>query len=248
LPEKNVVTKNSGEVTLINREKIMNDELLKEIELYIEYGVPANEKETAVAFLNAHKNVPVLLTLLKEYYTSLPHAREEAVLRVCLLDAIQGTFLLGVTTTQHEYFYCADFDNAAFVGEKENGIEEEDVLLFFGYSDNEEFKKQLSEFKDYPEYRDYSDSGDQELCPVCSVKEGENHHLGCSVEICPWCEGPLNNCNCRFEQLGVDEIASEEEVLEFAEMLHEKGRIPFEKGQGPSYPIAGDDKLELKKK
>lgn len=225
----------------------MNKELLKEIELFIEYAVPADEKKAAVAFLRERKNMPVLLTLLKEYYSSLPHAREEAVNRVCLIDAVQGTFLLGVSTNHHQYLYCADFDNAVLVGEKELGIEEGDVLLFFGYQNNEEFQKQLGELSDYPEFEEHLEAGDQELCPVCSVKEGDLHHLGCSVEICPWCEGQLNNCNCRFEQLGVDEITQEEEVLQFAEMLSEKGRIPFEKGQGPSYPVAGDDELELNK-
>lgn len=223
----------------------MTEEILKEIELFIEYGVPADEKKAAVAFLRERKNMPVLLTLLKEYYSALPHAREEAVSRVCLIDAVQGTFMLGVTTTHHEYLYCVDYENAVLVGEREPGIEEGDVLLFFGYPNNEEFKKELAEFRDYPEFEEHSDAADQDLCPVCSVKIGENHHLGCSVEICPWCEGQLNNCNCRFEQLGVDEITSENEVLEFAQKLEDKGRVPFEKGQGPSYPIAGDDKLEF---
>lgn len=225
----------------------MSEELIKEIELFIEFGAPAEEKKAAVAFLRERCEMPVLMTLLREYYSSLPHAREEAVSRVCLIDAVQSTFLLGVTTTHHEYLYCADFDSAVLVGEKEPGIEETDVLIFFGYKNNTEFKKQLGEFVDYPDFIEHLEVGDQELCPVCSVNEGEHHHLGCSVEVCPWCEGQLNNCNCRFEQLGVDEITTEDEVIQFAEMLIEKGRIPFEKGQGPSYPIAGDDTLELKK-
>lgn len=108
----------------------MNEELLKEIELFIEYGVPVEEKKAAVDFLRKRSKMPVMLTLLKEYYSSLPHAREEAVSRVCLIEAVQSTFLLGVTTTHHEYLYCVDFDNAVLVGEKEPGIEESDVLLF----------------------------------------------------------------------------------------------------------------------
>lgn len=222
----------------------MAEEVVKEIELFIEYAVPDEEKAEAVAFVKKHQDDQIMLSLLKEYYTALPHAREEMVKKVVLIDAVQGTFLLGVMSTYHNYLYCADFDNAVFVGELEHGIEEKDVLLFFGYPNNTKFKKQLKAFSEYPDFVGKTIGTENELCPVCSVAEGELHQFGCSVEVCPWCEGQLSNCNCRFEKLGVQEITSERELEVFEELLVEEGRIPFAKGQGPSYPIAGDDTLE----
>lgn len=217
---------------------------VEEIALFIEYAVPAEEKAAAVVFVEKHKDDEILMTLLKEYYTALPHAREEAVQRVVLIDAVQGTFLVGVVSSHHNYLYCADFDNAVLVGEFELGIEEKDVLLFFGYPNNTKFKKALKSVDEYPDFAKRNEDAGVELCPVCSVKEGELHQFGCSVEVCPWCDGQLSNCNCRFEKLGIAEITTEQELEVFEELLVEKGRIPFGKGQGPSYPVAGDDTLE----
>jgi hypothetical protein len=56
------------------------------------------------------------------------------------------------------------------------------------------------------------------------------------VEVCPWCQGQLSKCNCRFEQLEVDAIDQEEELEDFVDLLTEKGRIPFERQQVPFYP------------
>lgn len=70
--------------------------------------------------------------------------------------------------------------------------------------------------------------------------EGEEHLLGCVVEVCPWCEGQLNSCNCRFEQLEVDELLDEEQLEKFEDLLNAKGRVPFVKGHKPAYPGTSD--------
>jgi hypothetical protein len=52
--------------------------------------------------------------------------------------------------------------------------------------------------------------------------------LGCPVEVCPWCEGQLTNCNCRFTQVGVDRFTADCQLDNFIEALEAKGRIPFD--------------------
>ena len=36
-----------------------------------------------------------------------------------------------------------------------------------------------------------------DVCPQCGCKKGELHHIGCSHEICPICEGLLAICSCK---------------------------------------------------
>ncbi len=221
----------------------MKTKIVEEISLLIEYAVPDEEKKAALDFIRTNKESGIHLILLKEFYSSLPEAREEAVKKIVVLAMHRGTFLLGVSTGRHHYIYCGDYTNAVLVGDFEKGIEESDVLLFFGYSSNEDFKNQLKPFETYPDFESGNQADGVEFCPVCSVKEGEYHHFGCPVEICPWCEGQLNYCDCRFEKLGTNEITTEAELDTFEHILAQKGRIRFEKGQGPSYPVAGDDTL-----
>lgn len=224
----------------------MENEDLKELELFVEYAVEKKERKVALSFIKTHQNSPVLMALCKEFYSALPEAREEALLKVVLIDALQGTFLLGVKTIEHKYLYCADHNSAVLLGEYEKGIESEDVLKFFGFGSNDQFKDQLKSFKKYQQFNGELKSGKKVICPICSAKSGELHQIGCSVEVCPWCDGQLSNCNCRFEKLGVEEISTDKELETLEHMLLDKGRIPFAEGQGPAYPVAGDDKIDKK--
>ncbi len=220
----------------------MNEEISSELALFIDYAVPEQDRQAALGFMRRHSKSPAHLVLLKEFYSSLPEAEEDAVIKVVAVAENQGTFLLGVSTTKgRHYLYCADLDQAVLVGDFERGIENLDVLLFFGYPANNEFMDALKTPAQYPDFISGSQFQEQELCPVCSVREGENHHFGCGVEVCPWCSGQLIRCNCRFEKMELDEISSESELAEFEQVLNRKGRIPFAKGQGPSYPVAGND-------
>ena len=221
----------------------MEKENLKELELFVEYAVEKKEQKVALSFIKNHQNSPVLMALCKEFYSALPEAREEALLKVVLIEAVQGTFLLGAKTIEHKYLYCADHNSAVLLGEYEKGIESDDVLTFFGFASNEQFKDQLKSFKKYPQFSGELKSGKKAICPICSAKSGELHQLGCSVEVCPWCEGQLSNCNCRFEKIGVEEISTDKELEMLEKMLLDKGRVPFTEGQGLAYPVAGDDKI-----
>ncbi len=213
-------------------------EIVKEIELFIQYGVAEDMRTRAVNVLDRYRQNAVALRLLHEFYRSLPEAREEPVLRMVQIDSHQGVLLLGVITVSYHYLYLVTADEVIFLGEKGQEVED-DVVAFFGYPDTEELHKICRNLSELEDYNSHSRSGRMK-CPVCSVLEEEYHHLGCSVEVCPWCGGQLNRCNCRFDQLGVEQISNEEEVLKFRQLLVAKGRIRFAREQSPSYPSAGD--------
>ena len=128
------------------------------------------------------------------------------------------------------------------LGEKGEAVEN-DILSFFGYADQGEFDKACLHLQELEEYRSEIRLAKMK-CPVCSVYEGELHQLGCPVEICPWCDGQLNRCNCRFAQLGVEKINDEEDVLKFQQLLVAKGRVRFIREPAPSYPSAGETSIE----
>ncbi len=210
-------------------------ELVKEIELLMTYGVEEGEKQEALAFLSKCKNNMVALTVLHDFYLSLPGAQEEPVVRMVLVENSQGVYLLGVDALRHEYLYFATADKAGCIGAWEEGIEDQEVLSFFGFSSNDEFQKKYAVLNKLQDFC-LEDVTQTTACPVCFAKEGECHQLGCAVEICPWCDAQLNRCNCRFDKLEMDEIESDEDLSTFEEMLLEKGRIPFAKAQAPAYP------------
>jgi hypothetical protein len=209
---------------------------LDEIGLLIQYAVSEGDRDMAKSLLEKYQVNPVALRVLKEYYSSLPEAREEPVSRIVHMDMRQGVFLLGLSAGAHEYIFFATEDHAGFLGEYQEGIGDEEILGFFGYTSRESFLQlhpSLAEFADLSETWKINKA----LCPICLVAVGEYHHLGCPVEICPWCQGQLSTCNCRFDQTQKEEILSDEDLEVFETLLQQKGRISFEAGQGPSYPI-----------
>ena len=198
------------------------------------------ERRNAEALLEEYRANPVALSVLKEFYTSLPEAREEPVTRIVLAGMRQGVFLLGVSTGLHEYIYYATEDDAGCLGEYLEDAADPEIMEYFGYASKESFL-QL-----HPRMADFADLSKKwkvntAVCPVCAVGVGEYHHLGCPVEICPWCFGQLSRCNCRFDQSQKEEITSDEDLELFETQLEQKGRICFEEGQGPLYPAAEDE-------
>jgi len=209
-------------------------QLIEEIKLFIQYSVPEDELKPAVALVDRYKNNGFILRLFREYYTSLPEEREEAVVRIARLVDRQGIHLLVVSTANFSYLYAVSVDKVVLLGEY---LEEADpeVVAFFGCNNQQEFLQLCRPVKELDEYA--ANKGSEKLiCPVCGVAEGDCHLLGCSVEICPWCEGQLSKCNCRFEQLKTEHIEDEQQLEEFIELLDAKGRVPYRKGQAPAYP------------
>ncbi len=208
------------------------------IKLLTRYAVSEQERGKAESFVEKYKNNRVALTLLKEFYSFLPEAREEAVIRIVRIDMHQGVYLLGVGTDNHEYMFFVNEEEAGSLGEYQEQDGDEEIFAFFGYSGKQSFLKlhpSMSEFEDFEAVL----STNEAFCPVCSTAVGEHHHLGCPVEVCPWCLGQLSKCNCRFDQLDKEEMDGDEDLERFEKILNEKGRIRFEPGQGPSYPVAG---------
>ncbi len=221
------------------RGKDMNVEhsLIDEICLFIEYAVTAEEQEKAKCTVKKYQKNPLILDVLYDYYKTLPDLCDEAVLTVNEVVSRMGCYLLEVKTAHYAYLYFYDGEHAVYVGEKRDGVADDEILSFFGYANNDQLKKNL----DDPKEGMGEVASEHIFCPACAVKEGELHELGCPVEICPWCDSQFTYCNCRFEKLGLDEIESEEDLDRLEIILNEKGRIPFSSEQSPSYPVAGEN-------
>ena len=206
-------------------------QLIEEIKLFIQYSVPEVDLQSAVALVDRYQNNAFIVRLFREYYSSLPEAREEAVVQVAKLIDKQGVHLFIVSTANYSYLYVVSAENILLLGEYLKEVDSQ-VLSFFDFKSNEEFLKACPLVEDL---KDYVES-EKDICAVCGVQEGDFHLLGCTVEICPWCEGQLSNCNCRFEQLKIDELNDEEQLEEYINLLTAKGRIPYLKTQAPAYP------------
>jgi len=212
--------------------------LIEEISLLIKYAVPEDEQRHAESLVEKFKQDRAVLTLLREYYSTLPEAREEGVDRVINLVTLQGVSLYVAVTKSEAYLYALSDNNVVFLGVYGSEVDEQ-VLSYFGYESQAAFLKECLPVKELEDYEGHPGKNIS-TCAACGVTEGEFHLLGCVVEICPWCDGQLSNCSCRFEKLGLDEIKSEEQLDDFYDLLREKGRVTFKKNQIPLYPGAGD--------
>jgi len=231
LEKQNIFVGKKINIMLKNKE---NNMLLDEVKLLCQYGVPASDFDAAIECVDKYQKSRIILRLLEEYYSTLPEGREEAVVKVAMLDSSKGVLLLVLSTGDHAYLYVVSDNDVVWLGEYGSDIRSE-ILQHFGYTSQKDFQKKCPKVEDLEEF-DASSEEHGSFCPVCGVAEGEHHLLGCSVEICPWCDGQLNTCNCRFEQLKIEEIEGEEQLETFAEMLDAKGRISYKKEEGPAYP------------
>lgn len=227
-------------------EKSNDDLLIEEIETLMHYAVDAEELAAAKGVLQKYKDDRKACLLFHEFYASLPEAREEPLMQIVTLRAQKGVHLLGVSTGKHTYLYCCSDEEAALLAECGKPIDQDDILAFFGYASEQELQDACADFASCDDYLPLG-APQQKICPVCLAEEGEYHEFGCPVEVCPWCDGQLSKCNCRFDKLDVDEITEEEQLEAFEEMLEQKGRLSYVEGQAPAYPTAGDDTVHRKK-
>lgn len=211
--------------------------LIGELDIFIEYGVTDSEKDSAKKLVEKYKNNSEALEVLLEFYRVLPETREEAVVKIQRLDTIQGVILLALTTANHVYNAVVSEGQAQILGEFNQDEVPADILQFFGHGTNDEFVKSYSPIE---EQEELAVEIGEEVCPACQVAVGQVHVLGCPVEICPWCDGQLNKCNCRFEKLDVESLESNAELDQFQELLETKGRIPYKPEQKPAYPGTSD--------
>lgn len=210
------------------------DQLIEEIKLFIQYSVPEAEIQSAVALVERYRNNAFVMRLFREYYFCLPEAREEAIVRIARLIDRKGVHLFVISTVAFSYLYAVSADQILLLGEYRQEVDPQ-VLSFFGFQSQEEFLKICPLGDELEEYAS-TEKAEKEICAVCGVAEGEYHFLGCTVEICPWCDGQLSNCNCRFEQLKIDDIEDELQLEKFIDLLTAKGRVPYQKIQAPGYP------------
>ncbi len=212
-----------------------------ELPLLIEYGVLPEEKEQALAVYERFRYSPVAVSLLRCYYADLPDAREEMAVDLKMVASKPGSDLVVLQSTNHDYLYLHSNNQAIFLGEFKDGIDDEGILHHFDFKNQEDFWKKTTR---QPVELPSVPAGEKDsaaVCVACGVGSGEFHILGCPVEQCPWCQAQLSHCNCRFDQLGVSAIEDDEQLDHFEELLERKGRIAFKAGHNPSYPTAGND-------
>ena len=206
---------------------------LQDLELFITYSVQETERASALSTARRYAKDRVGMLLLAEYYTNFPDVSDEGIHRIAFFRDCAGVRLFVLSTEAHQYLVLASDDSASILGEYQVDEIGEDVLAHFGFSSMQDFLKMCKSVDELPEYAGFEQTA---LCPVCGVREGELHFLGCPVEVCPWCDAQLNTCNCRFEHLDEDELTEESQLEEFQDLLEAKGRIPFARNHGPSYP------------
>lgn len=216
------------------------EQRLESIKSLMEYAVPKEHLEDAVSLVEKHEADAIALNIFHTFYSYLPEAHDDYIKLMRLLARKEGTFLICATTSIDDYLYLATNEQAEFLGPNTEGIWHEEVLQFFGFINRDAFIKTHKDLSQFPVYVPAHLHDD--LCPLCLVAEGEYHTLGCPVEVCPWCEGQLTNCNCRFSQLETETLTKDKQVELFHEKLKEKGRIPFNAAhQRPGYPSAGTE-------
>lgn len=209
------------------------------ISLLIQYGVPEERRVDALDLLDRYGADMVALNIFEAFYSFLPEAEDDVVISLQLVARRQGGFLIMVRAGKASYLYLATHMQADLIGRADEGLADSEMLEFFGFADNDAFVS----FMERPgSRRDYDPAHlDDKLCTVCFAADGEFHTLGCPVEICPWCGGQLTYCNCRFEQLGIDEIEDSETLELLLERLEAAGRVPFASEQRPGYPSMDDE-------
>jgi hypothetical protein len=216
------------------------------ITLFIKYAVPGELAEQAATLLDRYEADIIGLNLFHSFYSCLPEGTEDAIEKLLLLARKQGVFLLCASSSAGiNYHYLVNNEGAVLLGTLAEGIADQALLDFFGFKDNEAF---LSLGKDLSRFEEYRPSlEDRSLCPACQTAVGEYHILGCPVEICPWCNGQLTHCNCRFTRLDVENIKRESQIEKLQERLDAEGRIPFAKEHSPAYPAddLSDDGEEI---
>nr|MDU9044378.1 hypothetical protein [Candidatus Electrothrix aestuarii] len=203
----------------------------------MQYAVPDEQLTRAQDLLTIFRDDRLALTVLDEFYRYLPEAQNDWIKELRLVGRKAGIFLLAAVTGLDAYLYLISSEGIEFHGSVQEGYLEKDLLRFFDFSSVEQFQEQTGAIENFPLYE--SIQTDMDTCPACHAATGEEHELGCPVEICPWCGGQLIHCECRFAQLDVEELETEQDLLRFEEVLQEKGRIVYTPEQRPSFADDG---------
>ena len=199
----------------------------------MDYAVPEERLAEAEDLLDIYQHDRIALELLHEFYSFLPDAQSDWVREIRLIRRRRGVFLLAAMTGATGYLYLVSGEGVEFQGVLADGPWDRDLLEFFGYSGREQFMAESNSPEGYQIYEPMD--SDEDICPSCHVATGELHELGCPVEVCPWCGGQLVYCSCRYDQLGIEVMESEEDLIRFEEILNAQGRIAYSPEQRPSF-------------
>ncbi len=211
----------------------------EDILLLMKYAVPAEQMVEARQLLNRYQTDIIAINLLSAFYSYLPEGLDDTVRELRLLARRQGAFLIAAITYHSAYFYLVTVNKAEFLGDGKDGVWDKEIRDFFELGSREDFLKKTTNLTNFSEHTPAHQ--DEQLCPACAAADGEKHVLGCPVEVCPWCDGQLTSCHCRFEQLDRDHLLGERELAALEEKLAKKGRIPYDSAKHrPVYPTAGD--------
>lgn len=199
--------------------------MAKEISLLIKYGAPADEFANMCEIADKYGADAIALNVFHNFYSYLPDASDDGIIKISRIANQHGAFLFHVSTILSSYLYLATREMAALVGPFENIIADQDILEFFGWQDDADFRKKIGAPAELAEHVPLNES--LELCPACGTSDGDIHTFGCPVEICPWCDGQLTNCPCRFTKTGREQFSCDSHLDELLDRLTTKGRIPF---------------------
>ena len=213
------------------------DRKRKDITTAMDYAVLEEFRPEAEDLLDIYHDDSIGLTLMLEFYSYLPEAREDWIREIRLIKRHQGIFLLAAQTQHNRFLYLVSSEGIEFQGNLNDGFLGQELIDFFEYENLAAFMEACTPFEDLPIYEPLQ--VDAEICPACHAESGENHELGCPVELCPWCGGQLVHCDCRFEKLGLDAITTEAELAQFEVLLEERGRIPYSPEQRPTFADEG---------
>ncbi len=203
----------------------------------MQYAVPDGQTAEAQDLLIIFRDDRLALTVLDEFYQCLPDAQNDWIKELRLVGRKAGVFLLAAVTSINAYLYLISSEGIEFHGSMAEGYLDKDLLIFFKFSSAEHFSEQASNIAHFPLYEPVQT--DIDTCPACHAITGEEHELGCSVEICPWCGGQLIHCECRFAQLDQEELTTDQDLIRFEEILQQKGRLVYTPEQRPSFADEG---------
>lgn len=213
------------------------------VELLMEFAVPRTEIAAALCLLEKYQNDVVALNIFHSFYSHLPEGTDDRITGLKLVARKQGAFLIVAVTTLKEYLYMATREDAVFWGRVSDGLSDHELLDFFGFTDQEGLFAKVGDLASLDPYEPAHQ--DAELCPLCFVAVGECHVLGCPVEVCPWCDGQLTHCQCRFAKLGLEHLETAEDIEALLDRLSEVGRIAFAPEQRPAYPSFGEEEENM---
>jgi hypothetical protein len=203
----------------------------------MQYAVPDDQKAQAHDLLVIFREDRLALDVLDEFYRCLPEAQDDWIKELRLVGRKSGIFLLVAETSLDAYLYLISSEGIEFHGSMQEGYLDKELLRFFDFSSAEQFCEQARKIENFPVYEPIQI--DSDTCPACHSATGEEHEFGCPIEVCPWCGGQLIHCECRFAQLDLEEMTSDQDLIRFEELLQQKGRLVYTPEQRPTFADEG---------